>query len=96
MHVLDPIGQGPEIADGESNRPMDVRGKKLGVLWNGKPNADNLLRLLSQKLSDRWSMAAVLWEDKVASAGGPAYPATEEIYTRLSSGAVAVLTGSGD
>lgn len=96
MQVLDPIGKSPVTTGGTGGWQVDLRGQTVGVLWNGKPNADNLFRAVTRRLGESYDVAGVLWEDKVAGARGPAFPAGEDMLDRLSSGAIAVLTGSGD
>lgn len=96
MQVLDPVGSSPVTSTGDGAWRVDLRGQTLGVLWNGKPNADNLFRILARRLTETYGVAEVKWADKGSEARGPAFPADEDMLDRLSSGAIAVLTGSGD
>jgi hypothetical protein len=96
MKVVDPTGVVPVLAEAEGSWSLDMRGKTLGVLWNGKPNADNLFRVMERRLTEQFGVADTIWVDKLAMARGPALPASEEMFDKLSSGAIAVLSGSGD
>lgn len=96
MKVLSPIGQ---IGSGRfpaAQRPASLDGAVLGLLSNGKPNADNLLDEIVAQLSERYRLAEPMRLDKTDGAAGPAYGATDWMLERLSSGTVAVLTASGD
>src|SRR4051794_15426421 len=96
MQVIDPTGVLPVPVEAGAQWHQDVRGKTVGVLWNGKPNADNLFRVIERRLKESFGIAGTIWVDKLTDAHGPALPATEAMFDKLSSGAVAVLTGSGD
>lgn len=96
MQVVDPTGFVPEDQGSSDSWQLDVRGQTIGILWNGKPNADNMFRIIEQRLMADYGIAGTLWQDKQAEASGPAMPGTEEQFDKLSSGAIAVLVGSGD
>ena len=96
MLVLDPTGIAHDDVDADAPWSVDLRGKTLGVLWNGKPNADNMFRILSKRLQDTYGVADIMWINKSEVAEGPGRPATDEILDQLAAGTVAVLTGSGD
>ena len=96
MEVLDPTGVLPTATAAEGAWHLDIRGKTVGFLWNGKPNADNLFRVIERRLRERYGVADTIWVDKLEMANGPALPASEEMFGKLTSGAIAVLTGSGD
>ena len=96
MQVISPTGLEPVPEGSDESWQLDVRGQIIGILWNGKPNADNLFRVIERRLMADYGIAGTVWADKQSEARGPALPATEDIFHRLSSGAVAVLVGSGD
>lgn len=96
MQVIDPTGVLPVAQASGEGWQLDVRGKTIGVLWNGKPNADNLFRVIERRLQESFGIAGTIWVDKLTDAHGPALPATEAMFEKLTSGAVAVLAGSGD
>ena len=96
MEVVNPMGAGATATSELAPHPGALRGKTLGVLCNGKPNADKLLGALAQRFVQEHDMADVLWMDKVDLAKGPGDPCPEDLIDRLSSGTVAVLAASGD
>ncbi len=96
MQVISPTGVVPAPEASDESWQLDVRGQTVGILWNGKPNADNLFRIIERRLMNDYGIAGTVWGDKHSEAGGPALPATDAIFEKLSSGAVAVLVGSGD
>jgi hypothetical protein len=96
MEVISPTGVVPAPETSDEGWQLDVRGQTIGILWNGKPNADNLFRVIERRLTDEYGIAGTFWVDKYSEAQGPALPATEAMFEKLSSGAVAVLVGSGD
>ena len=96
MQVIDPTGILPVAGTAGAAWQLDVRGKTIGFLWNGKPNADNLFRVIERRLTESFGIGGSIWVDKLSDANGPAMPATEAMFDKLSSGAVAVITGSGD
>lgn len=96
MKVVDPTGVVPVLAESTGSWTLDMHGKTLGVLWNGKPNADNLFRVIERRMRENFGVAETIWVDKLQMARGPALPASEEMFEKLTSGAIAVLSGSGD
>lgn len=96
MQVVNPLGT-PQAAGAElAASPQSLRGARLGVLWNGKPNADELLRAVAARLIEGQGMAGMLWLKKGDLASGPGFPSPQPLIDRLSSGTVAVLAASGD
>ena len=96
MKVVDPTGVVPALKQMEASWSLDMRGQTLGFLWNGKPNADNLFRVIERRMREHFGVEDTIWVDKLEMANGPALPASEEMFDKLSSGAIAVLSGSGD
>jgi hypothetical protein len=91
MDVLNPI---PVSAAGAvrplAPRPRDLRGKRIGVLDNSKPNADALLGRVAELLVERAGAASVTrWRKPGAST-----PAAD--HDALAAGADVFLTGSAD
>jgi hypothetical protein len=71
-------------------------GAVVGLLSNGKPNADALLGALFAELTPRPTDAKSLCMNKSISARGPAFPATEGVLEHLAASTSAVLIASGD
>ena len=55
LEILDPTGD--VVAAGKvpfAGRLDTFQGKRIGLVWNGKPGADRLLDLLEELLQDRF------------------------------------------
>jgi hypothetical protein len=92
---VSPLGHPRTAGFALAARPA-LAGNVVGLLTNGKPNADKLLRNLGDALAATHGVGDVMWLDKTASADGPGFAAPDWMLELLSSGAVAVLTASGD
>jgi hypothetical protein len=90
MDVLDPI---PSCIGGPvtplAPRPRDLRGLRLGVLDNSKPNADALLGRIAEALAQRHGMSIHRWVKP-----GSSVPARD--HDALAAGADVFITGSAD
>jgi hypothetical protein len=69
----------------------DLRGKRIAVLDNGKPNAARLMTAIAQRVAARTDAELVL----VIAKGTAATPAEPEILQQLEA-ADLVVTGSAD
>lgn len=52
--VYDPTTEREELRESEGPRLPELRGKKIGLLWNGKPGGDLVLDTLAGLLRDRF------------------------------------------
>ena len=93
--VVNPIGEVVGEAS-EATWQVDLSGKTIGFLSNGKANSAELLAAVQRRLQAKYDIANVVWANKSREAEGPGRPAPPEIIERLSSGVVAVLAASGD
>jgi len=90
MDVLNPTRPAPSQTKPLAPRPASLRGRRIGVLDNSKPNADVLLGRLAEMLAERYGAAAgVKWKKPGASR-----PAT--MIDEIARSVDLVLTGSGD
>ncbi|MBI2917979.1 MAG: hypothetical protein HYY01_08285 [Chloroflexi bacterium] len=92
--VLDPTAVGHPVEKPLSPRPESLEGKRVGFLWNGKPNADVFLAELQRLVSERCRPAAsarVNWSK--TSASGAAF---EGLLEELAANCDAVVNGVGD
>jgi len=91
MDVLNPIPSAPDGAITPlTPRPRDLRGKRIGILENSKPNADVLLGRVAELLVERAGAASVhTWRKPGASK-----PAAD--HDAVAAGADVFLTGSAD
>jgi len=91
MDVLNPV---PAAAGSTivtlAPRPRDLRGKRIGILDNSKPNADTLMARIAELLVERAGAAGVhTWRKPGASK-----PAAD--HDAVAAGADVFLTGSAD
>jgi hypothetical protein len=97
MLVHDPIA--PERSDRETlaPRPTLAPGARIGLLANGKPNADVLLHVIHARIAREYpELGPPIVLNKGTEALGPSNSASEAQFERLTSGAIAVLAASGD
>lgn len=90
MEVLNPTRSTPAPAKSLARRPPTLRGCRIGVLDNSKPNADVLLGRVAELLVERHGASSVArWRKPGASR-----PAT--VIDEIARASDLVLTGSGD
>ena len=91
MEILNPIPSGPAGSlSSLASRPTDLRGTRIGVLDNSKPNADALLGRVAELLVERAGAAEIRhWRKPGAS-----IPAAD--HDAIAAGADVFLTGSAD
>jgi hypothetical protein len=91
MDVLNPIPfRGGGAITPLALRPRDLRGLRIGILDNSKPNADTLLGRVAELLVERAGAASVhVWRKPGAS-----MPAVD--HDGIAAGADVFLTGSAD
>ncbi|HUF92346.1 MAG TPA: hypothetical protein VMR23_08220 [Candidatus Limnocylindria bacterium] len=93
MNVLNPLGARSSAPSGPTPlapRPRSLRGLRIGVLDNSKPNAGVLLGRVAELIAERQGAAAIVrWQKPGAS-----HPAAmmDDIVAR----ADVLLTGSAD
>jgi hypothetical protein len=86
--TVEPIPQEAVIA----KRPVSLDGTVLGLLANGKHNADELLDLVREILADRFEFSDVLVRNK----GNASRPCPQDLLDELAEQCDVVITSSGD
>ena len=90
MDVLNPIPSAAGAVTPLASRPRDLRGKRIRILDNSKPNADALLGRVAELLVERTGAAGIArWRKPGASK-----PAAD--HDAIAAGADVFLTGSAD
>lgn len=92
MEILDPVAEARPPSVPLALRSLDLRGKRLGLLDNSKPNARELLEEVAHALDERYELASVVVVRKPTMS----VPAAEQLLERLAEECDVVLTGSGD
>lgn len=86
--TVDPIPAHGVVAQ----RPRTLNGVALGLLANGKPNADLLLRMVHDVLADQFEFKTVVVRNK----WNASRPCPPEIIQELADQCDVVITGNGD
>ena len=92
VEVLDPtVGPIPASAV-VATRPETLDGTVLGLLANGKRNADVLLGLVHEVLADRYEFGEVVARDK----SNASRPCPQALMEEMAERCDVVITSSGD
>lgn len=92
FEFLDPLGSGNDAAFEPAARVPDLRGKTVGLLDNGKTNADKFLRMVAKILSDEFEVGEVKMYHKATLSK----PAPLEVIEQMSKEVEVAVTGIGD
>jgi hypothetical protein len=90
--ILDPTSPPLAVDARMATRPMDLNGKVLGLLNNGKLNAANLLDEVGELLSERYEFAKVIKGSKPNAST----PCPEQIVKEFASSCDVLVTSNGD
>ncbi|MDA0733678.1 MAG: hypothetical protein O2909_02640 [Chloroflexi bacterium] len=90
--VLDPSAPPRVLSHDMALRPADIRGKRLGFLWNSKPNGDVLFGRLEQLLREKYEITDVVYRRKPTSSA----PATSQVMDELATSVDVAIVGLGD
>jgi hypothetical protein len=91
MQIYAPEGNVGSEAASLAPTPALLTGQRIGILQNGKPNADVLLRRLADRVAERTGAQVELTENKNA-----AIACEDQVLERLTKEVQVVLTGSAD
>jgi hypothetical protein len=92
IDILDPAGPIQKLAPLQCTAVGSLRGLRLAILDNSKPNFQRLATLIAQKLQAEHSMQGIGYFRKE----NPAVGAGTELLDRIAQSADLVLTGSAD
>ena len=87
--VLDPNAEYEMLVAGPAPRLSDLKGKKIGLYWNGKPSGDLLLGSIGELLRGKFEGIQLLRFD-------PGFPLTSEKKKRIAEESDAVIASTGD
>ena len=91
--MVDPTGTAPEPHSMIlAPRPIDLRGKRLGLLDNSKANSDVILRMIAEILDEKYEFTEIFYAQKHSSS----LPPKPEILADLHRNADIVIAGVGD
>jgi hypothetical protein len=92
LEVLDPTVEPIPAHAVIASRPQTLDGAVVGLLANGKRNADVLLEMVQEILADRYEFKEVVARNK----GNASRPCPKEIMEELAQRCDVVITASGD
>ena len=91
MKIYTPGGNIAPPETGRALAPTDLRGKRIGILDNRKPNAGVLMNRLAERICEHTGAEVVAVESKNAAIAAP-----DEVMGKLIAEVELVLTGSAD
>jgi hypothetical protein len=92
LEVLDPSAEALTAKAGLSPRLGSLSGKTIGVIWNGRPAGNRILRLVMDALKQKDGVREIFLREK-PFLGNIAPP---EILDEMATRCDAVITGVGD
>ena len=90
--VLDPTAKPRELRHAMAPRLPDLRGRKVGFLWNSKPNGDILFARLEELLREKFEITDSVHRRKPTAS----VAATKDDIDELAASCHAVIVGLGD
>ena len=75
-----------------AKRPSNLKGKKLGLLANGKENSEELLASISEVLSDHFEFASIIERNK----GNASRPCPDDLVEEMAEECDVIITSNGD
>lgn len=90
--VLDPTAPPRQLRHDMAVRPSDIRGKRIGFLWNSKPNGDVLFERIEKLLREKYEISDAMYRRKPTSSA----PATEQVLEELAGSVDIAVVGLGD
>lgn len=91
MLIYTPDGRIAPPTTGRAMSPDELKGKRIGILDNRKPNADVLMAQLAEQICARTGAELQVVESKNAAIAAP-----DEVMGKLIAEVDLVLTGSAD
>ena len=90
--VLNPTAPPRQLRTEMAVRPIDLRGRAVGFLWNSKPNGDVLFQRLEQLLREKYEIPAALYRRKPTAS----IPAGPQVIEELAATVEVAVVGLGD
>ena len=90
--VLNPTAPPRQLRTDMAVRPVDLRGKAVGFLWNSKPNGDVLFQRLEQLLREKYEIPAALYRRKPTAS----IPAESRVIEEMVAAVEVAVVGLGD
>jgi hypothetical protein len=92
IFIHNPTAPVRDMKHAKARRLDGLGGRKIGFLWNSKPNGDILFSRLEEVLREKYEISGTMHRRK-PHAG---IPADVQVYDELASSVDAVVLGLGD
>lgn len=92
MELMDPTVPGQQVARKRAPAFADLGGLTIGLLSNGKVNADHLIQATANRLIAKYRGSTL----KIVYKHHASEPASTELLTNLSHEADYIITAAGD
>tara|TARA_B100002003_G_C13897417_1_gene437332 strand:+ start:186 stop:479 length:294 start_codon:yes stop_codon:yes gene_type:complete len=92
IFIHNPTAPVRDLRHTKAQRLDGLGGRKIGFLWNSKPNGDTLFNRLEEVLREKYEISGTMHRRK-PHAG---IPADVQVYDELASSVDAVVLGLGD
>ena len=92
IFIHNPTAPIRDLRHTKAQRLDGLGGRKIGFLWNSKPNGDTLFNRLEEVLREKYEISGTMHRRK-PHAG---IPAEVQVYDELASSVDAVILGLGD
>ena len=99
MLIVNPAGRSARSVAEVATRPTDLAGLRLGLLDNGKPKADVMVKAVGRLLNERYPLASTFYIQRgtgrldTRKTGGDAF---DEVLQQVVAEADVVVSGVGD
>ncbi len=91
--VLDPTSKGKPKESAKARGPINLEGKVMGIVWNGKPGGDTLLDRFGELLTERFHLSRIM---KINGKADITSSLSEAEINQLVEKCAFVLIGVGD
>ena len=96
IEVLNPTAKAASVEAEIAPRIDDLNGKVIGLLENGKPNADIFLSRVGELLGQNFKSVEIVYTQKPGESTGGGFPLPAEQMEKLATKCDAVVNGVGD
>ena len=92
IFIHNPTAPVRDLRHTKAQRLDGLGGRKIGFLWNHKPNGDTLFQRLEELLRQKYEISDTMHRQKPHAS----IPAEVQVYDELASNVDAVILGLGD
>jgi len=93
LEILDPVAPARVTRIKASTNMDTIKGKRVGLFWNRKPNGDLLLSRFGELLKNRYTDIKIEW---LPGKNDPAQSAPQEVLNESSRNCDVIIVATGD